>query len=82
MDTGMLWLDDRGRLELSERVRQAAASYRAQYGMAPNLCLVSSAVLDELGYVSGQELGGLRLEASSSLLPHYLWIGQAEEVAA
>lgn len=78
MDLGMLWLDDGGRADLPSRVAQAAASYRAQYGRAANLCLVNPDLLD----AGMGEIAGLRLAPSAALLPNYLWIGQSEEVVA
>ena len=78
MNVGMLWLDDGGQADLQSRVQQAAASYRQQYGIDASLCLVNPSQLTE----GLDEIGGLQLEASSTLLPNYLWIGQSEDMPA
>ena len=74
MDIGMLWIDEGQERDLASRVAEAVASYEAQYGVAPSLCLLNPSQFDE----HEPELGGLRLEASPSLLPNYFWIGQEE----
>lgn len=58
---------------LASRVREAAKSYEALYGVKPNLCLVSETQIDG----EAVELEGLRLEASATLLPNYFWIGRS-----
>ncbi len=78
MNVGMLWLADGGQADLQSRVRQAAASYRQQYGVEASLCLVNPGLLTE----GLDEIAGLKLEASPTLLPNYLWIGQSEEMPA
>ena len=78
MDIGMLWMDDgRGR-SLDSRVREAAASYQQQYGVAPSICMVPEAELKE----GLQAVGEIRLESSARLLPNYFWIGRETELAA
>lgn len=77
MDIGMLWIDDgRGR-DLASRVREAAASYREQYGVAPSLCMVHAGQLQK----GMQEIEGIKLESNPRLLPNYFWIGRSAELA-
>jgi len=93
MEFGMLWIDDGekwakptslreseafSRRGLISRVQEAAASYEAQYGEAPSLCLLNPDQFIE----NEEEIIGLRLEASPSLLPNYFWIGQDSEMWA
>ena len=78
MDIGMLWMDDgRGR-SLDSRVREAAASYQEQYGVAPSICMVHESELKGGMYTVGE----IRLESSKRLLPNYFWIGREAELAA
>jgi hypothetical protein len=79
MAAGLLWLDEQGRVDLRSRVLQAMEYYQAQYGEAPNLCLVNPKVLENEGRVLLGQLGNIRLQPSPTLLSNYLWIGQAEE---
>lgn len=76
MDIGMLWMDDGQGRDLASRVREAAASYEAQYGVAPSVCMVSEGELQ----AGLDEVAGLRLEGSKRLLPNYFWIGRAAEL--
>lgn len=75
MDIGMLWIDEGQGRDLASRVREAVASYEAQYGVAPSLCLLNPDQMDE----NAEVFGGLRLEANPSLLPNYFWIGRTTE---
>ncbi len=78
MDIGMLWMDDGQERDLASRVREAAASYEEQYGIAPSLCMVH---IDELR--NGlNKIGEIKLESNSRLLPKYFWIGGAAELAS
>jgi hypothetical protein len=81
MDVGMLWLDDGGQADLRSRVREAAENYRQQYGVEATLCLVNPSLLTEGGGEPLNEVAGLQLEASPTLLPKYFWIGQRERAA-
>ena len=76
MDIGMLWMDDGQGRDLASRVKEAVASYKAQYGVAPSVCMVSEGELQQ----GLDEVAGLRLEGSKRLLPNYFWIGRAAEL--
>lgn len=78
MDIGMLWMDDgRGR-DLASRVREAAASYEDQYGVAPSLCMVPAEELQD----GLSAIGKIKLESNPRLLPRYFWIGGAAELVS
>ena len=72
MELGMLWIDAGHGGDIVSRVQEAAASYEAQYGVVPNLCLLNPSQLNE----NEGEMKGMRFEASPSLLPNYFWIGR------
>lgn len=76
MDIGMLWMDDgRGR-SLDSRVREAAASYEDQYGVAPSLVMVHAEELKK----GVEQIEGMKLESNPRLLPNYFWIGGSAEL--
>ena len=77
MDIGMLWMDDGQGRDLASRVREAAATYEEQYGVAPSLCMVHAEELEN----GLSEIGDIKLESNPRLLPNYFWIGGAAELA-
>ena len=77
MEIGELYLVEDKSMNLEQRVLWAAKRYQRKYGQSPTLCLLPPSLLH------GQQgqLGNLRLEAKQSLLPNYLWMGEAGEAA-
>jgi hypothetical protein len=75
MDIGMLWMDDGKGRDFASRVREAAASYEEQYGVAPSLCMVH----EEQMRSGVDQIGGMQLESNPRLLPNYFWVGGSAE---
>ena len=78
MDIGMLWMDDGQGRDLTSRVREAAASYEEQYGVAPSLCMVHAEEMQD----GLRKIGKIKVESNPRLLPRYFWIGGAVELIA
>lgn len=69
MRTGLLIHDDKGTLE--DRVGRAARLYRRKHGTQPTVCYVNPAALSE-----PLTVGGVRVEAKSTVLVDHFWIGE------
>jgi len=68
--TGMLWLDTSDRT-LEEKVRVAAAHYKAKYGQAPTECQVHQ------GLPHSVVVDGIRVIPSRGILPGHFFIGMS-----
>ncbi len=71
---GMLWYDADVSAPLATRLERAARYYREKYGAQPTLCVVHP---DTAGEDPPPDAGGVRIEASRSVLPEHLWLGVA-----
>ena len=77
MERGLLWFDDDPKIDLNEKVRQAADHYRKKFGRIPDLCFVNpSALNNEL--ITDQKIA---IRPYRSILPGHLWIGISEASA-
>jgi hypothetical protein len=70
MEVGMLWLDDDKNTSLEDKVLRAADYYHEKYGMAPNLCLVHKATIEQ-----ARQVGKIRIQPAKNVLPHHFWMG-------
>jgi hypothetical protein len=72
MNVGMLWYDSGSGNDVSARIMRASEYYRDKYGREPNLCYLNPVTSEnELP----TEVGGLKIETSSMVLPDHFWIG-------
>ncbi|MBN1877947.1 MAG: hypothetical protein JXA33_27245 [Anaerolineae bacterium] len=71
MDIGLLWYDS-GASDLSRKLAQAAARYKARFGESPNVCYVNPAQLPE----GERQVDGIRVRTSQRILRHHFWLGQ------
>lgn len=77
MREGLLWFDNNPNVELTDKIRQAAARYRVRLKQKPTVCYLNPNQLDgESGRVNG-----IQLKAAAYIRPHYLWIGVENEAA-
>ncbi len=74
MREGLLWYDGDKRRAPQEKLDQAAARYAERFGRPPNRCHVNPSELFEHPSV--------KVVGDQAVLPHHLWIGQDEELAA
>jgi hypothetical protein len=72
MKIGLLWYDDTG-ADLATKVEEAAQRYRDKFGRRPNRCYVNPADLP--AEESGFSHDGIKLMASSAILPDHFWVG-------
>lgn len=74
MDTGELFfIEDAGK-DFEGKVLWAAESYKRKFGRQPNLVMVHPSLLKG----GRRQMGSLRLEPRRTMLPSYLWVGEAE----
>lgn len=76
MNIGMMWFDNNPKTPLNDKVREAAAHYRAKYGKAPDMCLVNPAMLAEPQMQEGKVI----IRSMRSIMPGHLWIGVDEKL--
>ncbi len=75
MREGLLWFDNDPKVQLSEKVRQAAQRYRLRLKKKPTVCYLNSEQFSsDLASVNG-----ITLKPASYIRPHYLWIGVEAE---
>lgn len=67
MTVGMMWFDN-SKAALEEKIRKAAEYYRAKYGQAANVVMVSLAE-------NGEGPEGVDVRKSRYIRPGYLWVG-------
>ena len=77
MEKGLLWYDDNPKLDLAEKIGQAARRYRQKYGASPNVCYVHPSALGDNGKV--KTVGDVRVSSRRSVLLHHFWVGQEEQ---
>ena len=70
MDVGLLWYDD-SKLDFGVKVLEAAERYKQKYGSSPNCCYVHPESLPD----DRPRTNGIKVVASSAVLPNHFWIG-------
>lgn len=74
MDRGdLVFIDDTGK-DLEVKIVWAVENYRRKYGRQPNVVMVHPSLLKG----ERKQVGSLRLEPRRTMLPSYLWVGEAE----
>jgi hypothetical protein len=78
MKTGMLWFDNDPKTDLPTKISRAAAYYQKKYGQMPDICFVHPTM------VGGSPLKsqGIEVRPTRQVLPHHLWLGIMEPMAA
>ena len=75
MESGIMWLDNDEKVEITIKLNNAAKYYFNRYGCRPDICFVHPSMLPE-----GLSLyNGIRLIASSAIIPFHFWIGIQEK---
>jgi len=72
MPVGLLWFDDSA-LPFAEKVALAAVRYYRKFAVLPDVCYVNSA---DLGTATVSQIGLIRVETGTSILPNHFWIGK------
>ena len=72
MRVGLLWYDD-SQVDFAIKVQGAAGRYEEKFGARPNRCYVNPASMP--GEVKRLSLNGLKVLASTSVLPDQFWGG-------
>jgi hypothetical protein len=73
MKTGMLWFDNSDK-SLLEKVEECARHFQEKYGMAPNTCHVNDRQTEDQTE-ERESPSGIRIRASSVVLPNHFWMG-------
>lgn len=77
MDIGMLWFDSNHQQDVSLRIERASSYYKSKYGREPELCYVHPSML---GGLTHNEVGGLKVKTSQTVLPNHFWLGVEKAV--
>ncbi|MEW6717581.1 MAG: hypothetical protein AB1345_08765 [Chloroflexota bacterium] len=77
MEVGMLWFDNNPKVDLEEKVKQAAEYYQTKYGRCPNMCFVNPRMLMNKEQLT---VGSIRVLIAESILPNHFWLGVTNEL--
>jgi len=72
----LLWYDDNPKLDLAEKIAQAAQRYKQKHGASPDVCYVHPSAL---GSDSPKSVGDVRVLSLGTVLLHHFWIGREEK---
>lgn len=73
MREGLLWFDDSPKLELAEKIKQAAQHYQKKFGVIADVCYINQAILEKDEWRVEQ----VRVLPLPTIRPHHFWIGRA-----
>jgi hypothetical protein len=77
MEQGLLWFDNNPNIDLAEKIKQAAARYRARMKQQPTVCYIcKSECADNL-----EPVGKIVIKPARYVRPNYLLIGIESEQA-
>ena len=71
MEQGLLWFDNNPNKDLTEKVKQAAARYRARLKQQPTVCYICETECAD----KPQAVGKIVIKAAPYVRPNYLLIG-------
>jgi hypothetical protein len=71
MRQGLLWFDNSADIDITEKVKQAAARYRVRLRQQPTVCYVNEAEYDQ----KLSKVGKITIRPATNVRPHHFWLG-------